>query len=162
MSKRRDFDQQGGPGTPVSAATLADLALAESHLAEAERLRAEATAALARVRARGDGEAATGMPMTQHLRWKTRVRRETVTSIGVISDVAGELPCVIAALEAGELTLDQASAVAWPAAKVSRLMRRELDGVLVCEDGWTGWSPERLRRGPTDPRRTQPPGRRRA
>ncbi|MFT5223419.1 MAG: hypothetical protein ACI867_001735, partial [Glaciecola sp.] len=80
MKKRRGEEQDGGN---ASTATRQDLALAVAELAVSEAARSRAVAALARVRARGDGEAAVGMPVDQHLRWSTNLRHGSVSTISV-------------------------------------------------------------------------------
>jgi hypothetical protein len=142
MKKNHGEDQDGGN---ASIATREDLALAVAELAAAEGSRSRAVAALARVRARGDGEAALGMPVEQHLRWTTNLRRGTVSTISVITDVAGDLPSVMQVSSEGKLNLDQLAAIAWPAARVSRELRRSLDLSLATGgDQWWTWSPDQL------------------
>lgn len=142
MKKTRPDEPLGT--TSVSAATRADLDLAVRRLAEAETARAQAAAALVRVRARGDGEAAVGMPVEQHLRWNVRARRGLASTLGIIADVAPELPTVTDALETGRITVDQAGAIAWPAARVSRDLRRSLAMALDEWDGWEQLDPETI------------------
>ncbi len=146
MRKHRHHDQapHGGASSGACPATLEDLDEAVAKLAEAERLRAAAAVLLTRVRARGDGEAAVGMPVEQHLRWRTNLRRGTVSTLALLTDVAPDVPTLLSALDAGRVTLDQAAAVAWPAARVSRADRVALDGALEADDAWTRLSPELL------------------
>ncbi|MFT5223369.1 MAG: hypothetical protein ACI867_001685 [Glaciecola sp.] len=143
--KKRQQDHDDSAGAPASVATREDLAFAVRSLADAEGLRAAAVAALARVRARGDGEAAVGMPVDQHLRWSTNLRHGSVSTISVIVDVAPELPTVMAAHADGKVNLDQMAAIAWPAARVSRELRRSLDlSLFTGGDQWWTWSPDML------------------
>jgi hypothetical protein len=142
MKKNHGEAQHGGN---ASTATREDLALAVRRLADAEAARSEAVAALARVSARGEGEAAAGMPIDQHLRWSTNLRHASVSTISVIVDVAPDLPTVMAAHAEGKVNLDQMAAIAWPAARVSRELRRSLDVSLGTSDNrWWTWSPDQL------------------
>ena len=128
----------------ASDQTRRELAGIEQRLAEAERLRSEAAAMLASVRARGDGEVAVGMPLAQHLRHTTRLGRDTVTAISVLGDVLGDLPGLAHLLGTGRISMDQAAAVARHAARVGTTLRRALDAELSDQSIWHNWSPEHL------------------
>ena len=100
--------------------------------------------ALARVADRRDGEVAVGMPMRQHLTVVTKQARGAIAAMQTVADVIHDLPTILAAWEAGEVSFDQVKAVAYPAAKVSRDRRADLDGAFAANEYWTGWDPDAI------------------
>ncbi len=144
MRKRpfHDPDQPDGGAIVASAQTMADLELVAGAIERRRQAEADAVAALARIRARGDGEVAVGMPVEQHLRWTTNWHGAVVTGLGNLVDMIDHLPVVRAALDAGEICLDQAIAVARPAARIRPDLRRSLNLALDEETSWTRWDPQ--------------------
>ncbi len=146
MKKRpfHDPDRPDGGAMVASAQTLEDLELVQAEVAAIRVSQANIVGALARIRGRGDGEAAVGMPVEQHLRWTTNWHGAVVTGLGNLVDVIDDLPVVRAALNAGEVCLDQAIAVARPAARIRPDLRRSLDLALDEEESWTRWAPQSI------------------
>ncbi len=139
-----DPDRPDGGAMVASPQTLEDLEIVAGAIERRRQAEADAVAALARIRARGDGEAAVGMPVEQHLRWTTNWHGAVVTGLGNLVDVIDHLPVVRDALLSGEVCLDQAIAVARPAARIRPDLRRSLDLALDEEESWTRWDPQSI------------------
>ena len=137
-------DARGSYDAGVSAATVDDLTLIEQDAVELERRRRRMVLALARVADRRDGEAAVGMPMRQHLTVVTKQARGAIAAMQTVADVIHDLPTILAAWQAGDVSFDQVKAVAYPAAKVGRDRRADLDGAFAANEFWTGWDPDAI------------------
>ena len=137
-------DAPGSYDAGVSAATVDDLALLADKAAEVDAGRRAMVLALARVADRRDGEAAVGMPMRQHLTVVTKQARGAIAAMQTVADVIHDLPTILAAWEAGEVSFDQVKAIAYPAAKAARDRRRDLDAAFAANEYWTGWDPDAI------------------
>ena len=137
-------DARGPYATGVSAATVDDLSLIEQDAVEFERRRRRIVLALARVADRRDGEAAVGMPMRQHLTVVTKQARGAIAAMQTVADVIHDLPTILAAWQSGNVSFDQVKAIAYPAAKVSRDRRADLDAAFAANEFWTGWDPDAI------------------
>ena len=144
MKKRPDpeLPSSGGDGR-VSAETAAELAELEAVFTEVERGRARAVRLLASIRARGDGEAAVGMPIEQHLSWTTRQRMGTVNGFAQVVDVIDHLPRLRESLDAGDASFEQVKAVAYAVRSATRDERAGVDQALASAD-WSTWDPDHL------------------
>ncbi len=137
-------DARGSYDAGVSSATVDDLALIADDLAEVDRRRRRAVLALARVADRRDGEKAVGMPMRQHLTVVSKQARGAIAAMQTVADVIHDLPSVLAAWSAGEVSFDQVKAIAYPAAKASKERRAELDAAFAVNEYWTCWDPDAI------------------
>ncbi len=161
MKRHVDPNQpQGGDGR-VSEQTAEDLALIAEAFAAIEAERARLVAAMVRVQARGDGEAAVGMPLDQHLAWSTNQRVGTVHGYSTVADTIGSLPAVRDAFESGDASFDQSKAACYGVAKASRDERAAVDQHLA-ESDWTSLDPDviefeigRVLEGLRDPREVE-------
>ena len=144
LAPRLAADAPGSYDARVSAATVDDLTLIESEAATLEASRRRIVLALARVADRRDGEAAVGMPMRQHLTVVTKQARGAIAAMQTVADVIHDLPTILAAWQAGEVSFDQVKAVAYPAAKVSKARRADLDATFAANEFWTGWDPDAI------------------
>ncbi len=137
-------DARGSYDAGVSKATADDLALIEAEAGTFEASRRRIVLALARVADRRDGEAAVGMPMRQHLTVVTKQARGAIAAMQTVADVIHDLPAVLAAWSAGEVSFDQVKAVAYPAANVSKARRADLDAAFAANEFWTRWDPDAI------------------
>ena len=144
MKKRPDpeLPSSGGDGR-VSDETAADLARLGEVFEVIDRLRAEAVTLLNGVRARGDGEAAVGMPIEQHLSWSTRQRMGTVNGFAQVVDVIDQLPRLRESLDAGDASFEQVKAVAYAVRSATRDERAGVDQALSDAD-WSSWDPDHV------------------
>ena len=110
LAPRLAADAPGSYDARVSAATVDDLTLIESESATLEASRRRIVLALARVADRRDGEAAVGMPMRQHLTVVTKQARGAIAAMQTVADVIHDLPTILAAWQAGEVSFDQVKA----------------------------------------------------
>ena len=137
-------DVRGSWDAGVSAATVDDLTLIERRMCDADSARRDTVLALARVADRRDGEAAVGMPMRQHLTVVTKQARGAIAAMQTVADVIHDLPTILAAWSAGDVSFDQVKAVAYPAANVGKDRRADLDATFAANEFWTGWDPDAI------------------
>ena len=144
MKKRPDpeLPSSGGDGR-VSAETAAELAELRDAFDRIERDRARAVRLLASIRSRGDGEAAVGMPIEQHLSWTTRQRMGTVNGFAQVVDVIDHLPRLRESLDAGDASFEQVKAVAYAVRSATRDERAGVDQALAGAD-WSSWDPDHV------------------